>query len=212
MKSFGQITLQLSKKPHECKQCNQFIESGQLNIRVIGMRGKSRFATRYHKDCWLDLFNQGVDELLTIHQKIQNHEKGIRQSAVSKLSPEQRKRRKTIQNYLTTRDLPSLVEAYERHSTRRVLIVMNKIADRWEELHSMGVPFRESLLRPTEQRNETEQRLAAYIINNDSEWLNHLYPVDATYDQIISALRRPRDRYLPQWPIDSIEEVEVESM
>lgn len=203
----GSIIIQMNRKQRECIKCGQCIQPGEVYNTRAGMKivrtGKGEakqvfsFPKFYHDYCWEEEYFQKKEEFLELHRKIENHESGTRKTKLSKLTPEQIRRRKTLQMYLIERDTPALIDAYERKSTQRVIRVMELIAERWEELHEMGVPFRTSLT--SNKENENDKKLASYITRYETQWQAWLWGPAETVEDKLKALRRTEDEYPPDW-------------
>lgn len=220
MHSFGHVTTKIISKEVPCKYCEQVIEKGSLYVRIIGERGRGIFPTKkndttprsikvwvfsYHNDCWLKVFEEENNSQIDLYTRRKNHEPGLRKTLLSKLTPEQRERRRILQTYITTRDIPALINAYERQSTSRVYIVMNTIANRWQELSEMGVPFQHTLT--SKSNNENDIKLKKLILKYDSRWMFNVWDrKDITLEEEIEALRRnSSDKYPPTWDTKVVE-------
>ena len=140
-----------------------------MYVRIVGEKGRGIFPTKkddskprpikvwvfnYHSECWLKVFEEENNSQIDLHTRRKNHEPGLRKTLLSKLTPKQRERRRILQTYITTRDLPALLNAYERQSTSRVYIVMNTIANRWQELLEMGIPFQHTITSKNNNEND----------------------------------------------------------
>lgn len=198
----GSTILQIAKKSHICEKCEQPIPAGSLYNIKSGQKGKLYFSHKFHSQCWEEDYQLLKKSLLETHRKISEHTPGIRKTPLKKLTAEQITRRKSLMIYHVQRDIPSLIKAYEQQSTKRLYRTMGLIADRWEELHSMGVPFRNTLT--TRADNENNKKVTKYVLKWDSHWFFDRFGFEGvTVEQQIAALRRDEsDNFPPSW-VDS---------
>ena len=190
--STGTIRPQKSRKLWKCRHCSEEIEIGTIYALRIGISGGHTIYTRYHSQCWFALEYKVFEDFAEYHQKVANHTPGMRTTRLSGLTPEQRKRRQTLQGYITKRDIPALKKAYEQKSTERVIKVMSTFASRWREFATMGVNPKKYLWK--------DKMLDRYIAQYDRKWLDNVFLEDLTLEQQAEALSRTmEDEFLPNW-------------
>lgn len=190
---FGSITGFRAKNTFNCKGCEDFISPKDLYILVTVLQGTIRKGTnKWHLECWLEHFNTRMENLNQFHISVENHTE-IRTTRLKILTPAQRYRRKVLQTYITTRDIPALKKAYEQHSTERVIKVMQTISNRWEEFAEMGIKPKGYLWK--------DKQVDSYIATYDWNWMTKVFKEELTLDEQVVALRRSlTDEHLPRWP------------
>lgn len=190
---FGSITVFRANKTFECKDCEDFIVPKDLYVLVTILQGKIRRQTnKWHVECWLGRFNERLEKLRQFHLAVETHTE-IRATKLKTLTPAQQQRRKVLQTYITTRDIPALKKAYEQQSTERVIKVMQTISNRWEEFAQMGVKPKNYLW--------VDKKLDSYIAQYDRDWMNKVFKEDLTLLEQVTAFRRSLDdKHLPRWP------------
>lgn len=184
---YGQIATFQARKEFECSICKESIVPG--NVYVLTTIVNRGYATKKsHEVCWLDEFYQRNRKLVAYNK----NPTGLRVTRLHNLTKEQRQRRKVLQTYITTRDIPALKKAYEQHSTERVIKVMQTFSSRWEEFEQMGVNPKGYLWK--------DKKLDNYIATYDAKWLQFVFKEDLTLKEQVGALRRSLDdQYLPDW-------------
>lgn len=183
---FGHVAVFRSITPKVCAFCKKDIESRRWYVKTVGSTKTKRFSHHYHMECFPQYMLDRTKERIA-NPRTSAH---INQHAINTLSPEQIKRRETLQRYLSGKDLVRLYKAYESGNTSRVFVSYRIIATRWAELHQMGIPFRTTFLPVRTVRTVNDKRLSDIIKEYDWRWQDR-FDEQETVEGKIRMLIRP---------------------
>lgn len=201
MINFGQLRVFQNTNVKECKQCKEDIAKYEYYARLNGRSKSGKWmTTSYHVDCVLELVKHRI-EYTTNNPKVNG--KHTKEHAIHKLPEDMQFRRHTIQKMLSANDIPRLLEAYQRQSTKRVLRAYELIATRWAELHAMQIPFRTTLIANEPNHWKPKDRaLFDALMKWDSRWVDHLASATSPEKKIELMMTRGSRGDLPTFPED----------
>lgn len=207
MINFGHMRIFQNTEPRECRQCKEDIPKYEYYIRIIGRStGGKWMSSCYHKNCLMDKINDRINYAIE-NPKVKG--KHTKQHVVNTLSEDTRIRRHILQKMLSANDIPRLLEAYNKQSTRRVLRAYELIATRWAELHAMQIPFRTTLIasEPDKWRPK-DKALFDALVQWDSHWVDRLTLATEPAEKINLMMTRSARGDLPTFPEDDRMEVQ----
>jgi len=208
----GQVGFAKGKIEKNCGYCKEIIEPGGYRAQIVGTRKTTnnvvRFTTYYHFKC-LNLFINKRYKSERDNPKVRVATRKLRGKLVnSGLTPEQKRRRHTVQTYLSNNLRTQLIKAYKKQDTDKVLVVQGKMYNFLKELESFGPPFKLKWLdlegiKCTGDNLELNQLIRQY----DYKWLEQLWfwkDNPQRWGEIF--VRNNDSSYLPNWSIDSVTE------
>lgn len=205
---FGHLMVYQNTGEKECKFCKKIIPKYVYYVRLMGKsKNKKWMTSSYHADCLPLLINERIEYNIK-NPKIPGKHTSIH-PIHTKLDEDQRKRRNTVMMMIRANDIPRLLEAYQKQSTRRVLRAYELIATRWAELHAFGIPFRTTLIaREPKYWKPKDKALFDALMKWDSRWVDHLASADTPEKKIELMMTRAARGDLPTFPEDDRMEVQ----
>lgn len=205
---FGHLIIYQNTSTKICRQCEGEIPKYEFYVKLTGKTKNNKFiSTPFHKDCLIAKIEERIQENID-NPKIPGKHTSIH-PIHTKLDEDQRKRRSTVMMMIRANDIPRLLEAYQKQSTRRVLRAYELIATRWAELHAFGIPFRTTLIaREPKYWKPKDKALFDALMKWDNRWVDHLASADSPEKKIELMMTRAARGDLPTFPEDDRMEVQ----
>ena len=152
MLHIGLVSVSKSQKQKVCKYCEHSIPKGETQVRrstrgkeiTRNIGGENRKVplfsySYYHSVCFKRWYVEAEQKWEESPFKTRKPPEEL-EGKLKKLqfTPEQRRRRHTIQIYLSSKFRNQLIKAYNDHNTERVVQINNRMVDYLEELESFG--------------------------------------------------------------------------
>lgn len=216
----GHLVLSKSKTTKKCEYCHRLIKSGDSQRRLDKEQGLKKPITRvlkngtskefrslhkyryFHPICFKKFYS--IEEEQWEAKPFRDRKAPLKLEGKlkkAKLTEEQRRRRHTIQLYLSNKFRKQLIAAYVKQDTQRVIEVQNRMADYLEELQSFGpsVQFHWLDLDASGCKG-TNLTLHTLVKLYDNSWLEHLWYWKDNPQRWMNIFRRKEeDSYMPVW-------------
>lgn len=192
----GHLIVTKCRKEAQCVWDKQDIPVGEFYFTILyKVKSGKVYGKKFCSQVCKDKYEiEQVDKYKLQYDEHKGRASG--QTKFSNLTPEQIVRRRTLLHWLSTRDRPALLRAYQRQSTIRVHKVMSTMHKRFIELETFGVSYP---LTISSQNKELGIMIAKYDYKLVDKWLD----IDTinTNDRIALLIRQDE----PDW--DSTKEV-----
>jgi hypothetical protein len=167
---FGLVYGQQAKREKDCDFCeDKKIRPRQWYMSSVGKTKNGKFFTHnYHLDCYAMYYMGRIKE----RQENPKSSKPLT-SRLQNFTPEQIRRRETLQTYLSSKDKRRLLKAYRLKDREKIVRAYEIIGSRWAELYQMGVPFRTTIIprKNSEYWSDEDRELVNLMNDQDFHWV-----------------------------------------
>lgn len=190
---FGQFIVTRIRKEQFCDGCSVKIEPKSFVPQLKFRAGKGAklpfYMKRYHNmECFNNFYEKRLDVYKQTYPLIGGRPLGV--SKFEKLTPEQINERHNQIYYLTSRDRPYLLKAYQQKSTIRVHRMYALMHKRFSIMHSFGVSF------PFRITSDKSEELTRMIYTYDAKFAEKFGDTRLTIEEKLALLIRNDE---PNW-------------
>jgi hypothetical protein len=205
--ALGYLKVYKARSEKKCDLCKEQITAAKWYILSAGRSRGSWFSHKYHLECYPQYILDKVRE----RQKNPKSSKPLT-SRLQNLTPEQVRRRETLQTYLSSKDKVRLLKAYRSGDFNKIKHAYSLIAARWAELHQMGVPFRTTIVPQSNPklRSEEDKELVGLILNNDYDWYDKFQAAKTVEEKMLLLFREPPAESIDPFANMTEEELEAQ--
>jgi hypothetical protein len=176
-----------SKSLKDCDFCEEKVKPKQTYAATTGRtRNGKYFTRRYHLECFFKLSIERIQD----RKKNPKSSKPLT-SRLQNLTPEQRRRRETLQTYLSSKDKVRLLKAYRSGDFNKIKRAYEIIAARWAELHQMGLPFRTTIIPQSDPKlhSDEDKELINLMFDYDSDWVEQFRQAETVEAKMLLLFR-----------------------